>query len=486
MKWHRWPILGMVCVAALSVLLFASALPSRQGSVFAASNAQQATGSAVPACPIVKLQSLADVNADLIASHAKLGSSGLPCDSAGVVSAPSPVLSLQEGFDYFSWLTFLALNSPANGDEIGKDTRTFWETWKQLPDVMLPNGIEPTEWDHLNNAGRPDECATQFKPGMMVIRMDLEETYNEPFKSGPLFDQNGNYALFVIFMNKTMFDYIDPRDEEDAKSKGQKSLYSIALQRQFVGPVNFPSGDANGPGSVMVKASWKILTPKDDPSQYHTVPAILYLKGRTNPCQMVRLGLIGFHVGHKTKTRQQWVWTTFEHVRNVPTENEVATGKYNFFSVADKGREVNQTPPGPWDPDERKWDPDHPSTFKSQIVRTGSTPPEISAEVQTLNQAFQEFLKGSVWANYELISTQWPSDFGCSNTTPLEGLPDQTCAPFPTYLANSTLETFSQPLLKSGGVPLATSSCIACHNNATTHQIPARRSDFTYILEKAQ
>ena len=496
---YRSPIFGMVCVAALIVLLFTSVLSSHQGAVIAASNAQQATGSAVPTCPIVKLQSLADVNADLIASHAKLGLSGLPCDSAGVVSAPSPVLSLQEGFDYFSWLTFLALNSPANGDEIGKDTQTFWETWKQLPDVMQPNGLEPTAWDPLNNAGRPDECATLFKPGMMVIRTDLEETYNEPFKSGPLFDQSGNYALFVIFMNKAMFDYIDPRDEKDAKSKGQKSLYSIALQRQFVGRVNFPSGDATGPGSVMVKASWKILTPIDDPSKYHTVRAILYLKGRTNPCRLERLGLIGFHVGHKTKTRQQWIWTTFEHVNNVPTEKEVeegtASGPYNFFSVADKDRELNQTPPGPWDPDERKWDPDipNPRAFKSQIVRTGSTPPEISAEVQTLNQAFQGVLKGSVWANYELISTQWPSDFGCSNTTPLEGLPDQTCAPFPTYLANSTLETFSQPLLKSGGVPLATSSCISCHNNATCYDnpqkppyLPARRSDFTFILEKAQ
>jgi hypothetical protein len=62
--------------------------------------------------------------------------------------------------------------------------------------------------------------------------------------------------------------------------------------------------------------------------------------------------------------------------------------------------------------------------------------------------------------------------------------------PFPAYLANSTLETFSQPQ-HDGGVPLATSSCISCHNNATTKppqdsKTMAMRSDFTYILEKAQ
>jgi hypothetical protein len=420
-----------------------------------------------------------------------LGIGGLPCDAAQVQSAATPVLKLQEGFDYFSWLTFLALNAPANGNQIGADSRPVWETWRQLPDVMLANGAEPRPWDPQNNADPPKECI-QFKPGMMVIRMDMEETYNEPFKSGPLFDQNGNYAVFVIYMNQAMFNYIDPRDEKDPDQKNHKSLYSIALQRQFVGPVSFPSGNPSGPGSVMVKASWKILTAKDDASTYHTVPGILYMPKRANPCQNVQLGLIGFHVGHKTKTRQQWVWTTFEHVRNVPTEEEVHDGKtagiYNFYSVADKKSELNQTPPGPWDPDERNWDPGHPSAFKSQIVRTGSTPPDIAVEVQTLNGAFQGYLKskGSVWANYELISTQWPSDFGCSNTPQLETLPDQTCAPFPTYLANSTLETFSQPVLKSVGVPLATSSCISCHNNATTHQIPAKRSDFTYILEKAR
>jgi hypothetical protein len=61
------------------------------------------------------------------------------------------------------------------------------------------------------------------------------------------------------------------------------------------------------------------------------------------------------------------------------------------------------------------------------------------------------------------------------------------CAPAPTYLANTTLETYSQ-----GTIPLASSSCIACHFNATTHPgvLPHQRepvsSDFTYILEKAR
>jgi hypothetical protein len=69
--------------------------------------------------------------------------------------------------------------------------------------------------------------------------------------------------------------------------------------------------------------------------------------------------------------------------------------------------------------------------------------------------------------------------------------PDMTCSPAPTYLANSTLETYSQ-----GKIPLASSSCIGCHGNAVSFQTGAsnprsgevrlNQSDFTFILEKAQ
>ena len=48
---------------------------------------------------------------------------------------------------------------------------------------------------------------SHYKPGMMVINM-IEETFNQPFKTGPLIDQHGNYALFDILMNQKMFEYI--------------------------------------------------------------------------------------------------------------------------------------------------------------------------------------------------------------------------------------------------------------------------------------
>jgi hypothetical protein len=200
----------------------------------------------------------------------------------------------------------------------------------------------------------------------------------------------------------------------------------------------------------------------------------------------VRLGLVGFHVGHKTINRRQWIWTTFEHVQNVPERQEVDAliarqeklphDRYFFFDVAQPKLADNRTPPRPWDPAEQPFR----NGFKSQITRIIP----LTSSTRAMNQAFQARLKGTVWANYQLVSVQWPSDFGCSSN-PIqdspEKQPDMTCAPVPTYLANATLETFSQ-----GSTPLASSSCMSCHNNATSYQRPAAQSDFTYILEKAQ
>ena len=81
----------------------------------------------------------------------------------------------------------------------------------------------------------------------------------------------------------------------------------------------------------------------------------------------------------------------------------------------------------------------------------------------------------SVWANYQLISTMWPTNPG--NCGPAPGDPLGT--PAPTFLANTTLETYIQ-----GTTPNVSSQCIECHNNATMTTPVA--SDFTYVLQRAQ
>ncbi len=479
------------------------------------------------------------------ASREKVLKSGLPCQEnvspAGIED--SGLENLQRGFDFYSWRTFIALNSPADGTPIDSekaqaDTPTKWEdmnNFKQLLDVMLPANLQPPIWptdtdgmkaererlmpkacrDLLND--RPD--LMKDAPNRMIVKM-IEESFNEPFKTGPLIDQQGHYAIFDILMNRQMFEYITV-NHLNTKA-GQAANADLA--------VDFPPGQNAGAafGSFMLKVSWKILTPEEIAAKtFHMRRALVLMPpGEKRPCLDRTLGLIGFHAVHKTVGRPQWIWTSFEHVKNVPDRSEVGanklSGAYNFFSVKCKADcpAENATPPFPWDPDpalELRFRKD--DSFKSQIVR--ETP--LTDPAKNMNAVFHSMLPAhSVWQNYMLLSTQWPSAFAIHCTglhsqnpgAPAPGTdfvkqPDMTCSPAPTYLANSTLETYSQAdkkpdskvdsmadLRDSPAVPLATSSCIACHSNAVGFQRTAsnreggrpnlNQSDFTFMLEKAQ
>jgi hypothetical protein len=441
---------------------------------------------------------------------------GLPCqEDVGTTGQEDVQLdNLQRGFDFYSWRTFIALNSPANGTSILQtkaDAPTRWENmanFKQLLDVMLPAKLQPPSWptDRAEMEVErerlvPEECRAPHSqlPERMIVKM-IEESYNEPFKTGPLIDQQGRYAIFDILMNRQMFEYITDK---------LHPLYSQALQAANSDlSVDFPAGnDADGElGAFMLKVSLKILSDKEiADNNFHMVKALVLTPPVPNAerkCLPETLGLIGFHAVHKTATRPQWIWTSFEHVKNVPDRDEAAAntldGPYNFFNADCKTCAVNATPPRPWAPvpklNLRFRDDD---SFKSQIVR--EVP--LTNAAKNMNKIFQSMLADTVWKNYMLISTQWPSVFGCTKLhsnpsapkpqTDFLKQPDMTCSPAPTFLANSTLETYSQ-----GKIPLASSSCIACHGNAVDFQRGAsnpqagkarlNESDFTFILEKAQ
>lgn len=403
--------------------------------------------------------------------------SGLPCSAT--IIAPFTLDGIQHGFDYYSWLTFLALNSPADGKTpIGKgvqpggDAPAIWEQWKEISDVMLPDGSTPAPWNSPHVI--PKACqGLSSDVRVKVVRMvgktpDLLQETNQPFDTGPLIDQHGKYVRYEILVNQPMFEYIV-----------QNGLYSKAGQATFTSTVAFPEGNvATGTtgtmGAFMVKAAWMILGPGDDPTHFHTSRALIYTPSVPSAniaesCVPGTLGLVGFHVAHKTQSDPQWTWSTYENNANVPDAADVGAksllAHYNFYKPGCDASKcpVNTPPPRPWNPNVQPF----PNAFTSQITRV--TP--IDAGVKTLNTAFQGLLTKTVWQNYQLISTQWPTD--------AQSKTDPNGVPAPVFLANTTLETYVQ-----GKVPQASSSCMACHGNAAGTS--GRTSDFTYILERAK
>ena len=113
----------------------------------------------------------------------------------------------------------------------------------------------------------------------------------------------------------------------------------------------------------------------------------------------------------------------------------------------------------------------------------------VGSDAKDLNKPFQAALGNSVWKNYELISTQWPSSRQLEGCDPQQTSPvDIIAFPAPQFLGNSTLESYVPGLARPPdgnlGVVNVSSSCIECHANATMTN--GRFSDFTYLLLRAK
>ncbi len=318
-------VLGVVAWAGWSQPLLAQATPTPPEPAVNAPrcNTLRDVMEPLPLPPTLKHVTLRAIDASLLTS-------GMPCEDnvtdKGSDDNTTPIQNRQRGFDFYSWLTFIALSAPAhNPKDIAHsqpDTPTVWEdqnNFKPLLEVMLPGGDIP-KW---TRRVIPQACLAlhALHPKRMVVKM-IEESFNQPFKTGALIDQQNNYAIFDILMNKVMFDYIV---ENKLYSKsGQMSEKNAGLR------IDFKSADntKNELGAVMLKVSWRILTPKDNKSKFHHVEALVAMPSTPDeksdpPCLERTLGLVGIHIVHKTKARPQWIWTSFEHVDNVPEQQEV-------------------------------------------------------------------------------------------------------------------------------------------------------------------
>jgi hypothetical protein len=168
--------------------------------------------------------------------------------------------------------------------------------------------------------------------------------------------------------------------------------------------------------------------------------------------------LVGFHIVTKTRERPQWIWSTFEHVDNVP-------------GITDEPR----PPPGvPFsfnngDGPPTLYPEKAPPSISSKSVEAVPSPMQvvrkqrIFPETMDMNRAYWKLpeIMGTVWQNYMLVMTQWP------NTVAPED-PTNDGHPFPVAnwnVSNTTIETYLQGDDKGGILP----SCMGCHAISNHH-----------------
>lgn len=376
----------------------------------------------------------------------------------------------QSDVDVFSWNSFIAMNWPANVNkcepDMGKSILTgsgpvVWETFAEDTDVFVNAGKKPQQW-----------CSQQLdKPKVFKQISKASANLQEQFPDideavgGVLTDQNQRFVRSEKRLNLDEYNYILSNDLWN--QTGQKGK-----------TISFPDGSQSGPspcgdkpcgttGSMEIKAAWKVLSQQEiDKGRFYTTQGIVYNDNQETPSpgqNPVTLGLVGMHIIHKTPTQNTWFWSTFEQVDNAPTiKTEGVKDPHSFYNPNCEGSQCKPNVQTASKPYKELNSDGTPINSPVQVIRT--TPIELSAPA--LNRYYQQLLGDSVWANYELIGTQWATG----------GAPQGT----PPFLANTTLETFIQK-----GSPLGfQSSCLGCHKGAKTTD--KQSADFSFLLGEAK
>jgi hypothetical protein len=399
---------------------------------------------------------------------------GQPDDpSLRVVISPDPPADEEDGgltgnpidfFDNYSWRMFVALNWPAEPGKRGVPDRTkefrsdaasprVWETWKSAEEVFyVPGGqthVAPTEWTSFEGPSLcPSIAPAESGKTKMLFAMNKLGTALEDLNQvdefgqhiGPLIAQNRTYVRYEIRMNQRQYDFI----------RNGKLFSRNMLPHGDVPSLVYPDG------SIEIKAAWREFNDSDPEvvrARYFRQTAQAF-DLRSGECKTQEFGLVGFHVAQKTASRRQWIWSTFEHVDNTPSVPSPAIDRKFSFNDPSGAQAGFIDPP---DPISRKNPPKDNPTPVQVFRRFRPAPPMATIETNKKWHNDPQ-VRGTVWENYELMFTQWPTQKFTDT-----GLGD----PFPpNNVYNTTMETYVQ-----------NDTCIKCHFEAID-----RKGDFVWFL----
>ncbi len=400
-----------------------------------------------------------------------------------VALPPNDTLSVEGNrpfFDHFSWQSFIALCWPVTQNQRGvplnpNDPNTFltmtnstpvvWASYKNQWDLFGQKNQTPTPWNSWDNPVNLCQSGQTTNHVFGSAKSDMLPGEGDESFSVPLIDQNQNYALFEIRYNELQYNFI-----VDNGLYLNKNLFKY--QQSHNGAVTMPSSTASTQGSILVKAAWKHLTPKDDLSRYYVINEVVY-DPVTGDCSKQLMGLVGLHIAQKVDTFPQWVWSSFEQVDNVPGAPN-AKAPYSF----NNGTAIPTTAGGYANkPDSADLNQDKNSRIPVQVTRFNEIPttPKGLSTVD-INKMYQNAV-GNTWMQYyQLVITQWPTNPGQFKQYSQNGIYPKDCGqPFPVNnCANTTMETYFQRSADAAGV--GGNSCMSCHYTAPN-------TDFSWSLQ---
>ena len=405
-------------------------------------------------------------------------------------------------FDNFAWRAFVALNWPSLSDPadrgvpdrakaLGDPGPRVWETFKARYELFQvgPDGrpAPPQPWatyEALNPCGADVDNGFKTLASFEPFLDFNQSAFLPGVAANPLVAQNRTYVRYEVRVNEPEYSAL----ALSGWSQGE-DLPDAAH------PAHLPAG------SIAVKAAWRLLTTADTPAiraRYYVVEnaevvdvAKTLAAGRT-VCSKSDVALVGLHIVIKTKYRPQGVWSTFEHIDNVPPagagearepDAKDAGAPYSFFDPSRPELGLWPTFGSPATLPVSRQNPPKIDPEPMQVVRRHPIHPSTMA----LNRAYWALpgIKGTVWEYYMLVASQWPTvprPVGPQNDgTFFPGLTLNRDMPRENYqtddpsrenkenLANTTMETYLQD---------APSSCMSCHASLAN----AHGRDFAGIL----
>ncbi len=392
----------------------------------------------------------------------------------------------------FAWRSFIALNWPSAAGERGSPDRAktlgdagsrVWETFKSAAETFPfdenSQRVAPTAWASY---GGPNPCGDASQRTIAAFKPFAE--FNQPSfelhsPANPLVAENGEYVRYEVRFNEAEFSTFVSNGWSEGRGLPDAEH-----------PAHFPVG------SVEVKAAWRPLNASDSPAvraRYLVTRAAIVDVAKSLAeghiaCSTRDVALVGMHIVIKTKSRAQWIWSTFEHVDNVPPAGEGearepdakdAGAPYGFFRAS---RAAKLWPPFGAD-DTLPVDWSHPPKLAPVAMQVIRRHP-IDAAFMTTNRAYWSLrgVKGTAFEHYMLVASQWPTSAdtpspqndgayfpGSADASRVVGESYRATAAVQENLINTTMETYLQE---------APSSCMACHQTLSN----ARGNDFVGLL----
>ena len=455
-------------------------------------------------------------------------------------------------FDFFAWQTFVGLVWPADSALRGVPNRQIdaanfskyntsnpnnpnrvpvvWETFRTFDDAFpvtkKDTAATPEEWD-----------ATKYKRPFILDLTSKgkgHENLDEAFSS-VLIDQNRQYVRYNLGLNKVMYEFIRENKwylKENLPKSPTPATLPPLVDPSTQKPITISQNQTNtvikqtvNGNSIEIKSAWRIMIleedltkpwrKKDDLSKYFISKANVTDWNGTIKNDVL-VGLVGLHVVVKTPQFVQGLWSSFEHVDNVKTKRRGVRPSFHdkTDTIYKQGFEYQPKRGAPLKKEEDRRPVGVSRTYKIPDTPVGHgkhLPDGLSTKA--LNTTFQRLLKGTVWENYQLVITQWPTDpttfYPKPDLFPRGPKPDSLSLPaaheayaraeeaaknaYPRWSGlplpqigalNTTMETYFQnPNPPTEGPnkgirqPMENTSCMGCHYGASD-------TDYSWGLKK--